>query len=273
MLRTESETGWWLTTHSDHAKLAGEIASAWGNEKFRRPEPRDRVLLGVNSNNDGWAEHDANLLITRDGKPAAFSLEVVGQGAAFEEIDLQDYLKVRDHAARSVGEKDPYAALLIAMHTYSQLTEHTDRSRIPSEGRVLLDDFLDQQRVYQEELRAAITAQDSVTPEHKEEKVIQDHFKLLQACDKLALMACVAFASPANLLHPLPLNDGEAAIVRVLPVRPREFRLHPWPFAEEELTLTFPARHVKGKLFVSSSELQSALNAAQPQKLAVTLLQ
>ena len=46
MLRMESETGWWLITHPDHARLAGDFAAAWGNERFRRPEPRARVLKG-----------------------------------------------------------------------------------------------------------------------------------------------------------------------------------------------------------------------------------
>ena len=46
MLRMESETGWWLITHPDHARLAGEFATAWGNAQFRKPEPRARVLQG-----------------------------------------------------------------------------------------------------------------------------------------------------------------------------------------------------------------------------------
>jgi len=39
MLRMESETGWWLITHPDHARLAGAFATAWGNALFRKPEP------------------------------------------------------------------------------------------------------------------------------------------------------------------------------------------------------------------------------------------
>ena len=46
MLRMESETGWWLIRHPDHAELAGAFAAAWGNEQFRKPEPRARVLHG-----------------------------------------------------------------------------------------------------------------------------------------------------------------------------------------------------------------------------------
>ena len=47
--------------------------------------------------------------ITRQGKPSAFSIELVGKYSAFEEIDLADYLAVRDRAVRIIAEKDPYA--------------------------------------------------------------------------------------------------------------------------------------------------------------------
>src|SRR6202043_1163404 len=130
MLRMASGTGWWLITHPDHARLAGAFAAAWGNDMFRRPEPRDRVLYGISSHDDGWAVRDAHPSITKQGKPSAFSTELVGKYSAFEEIDIAEYLAVRDRAVRIIAEKDPYAGLLISMHTYSLLTEHADRNTI-----------------------------------------------------------------------------------------------------------------------------------------------
>ena len=73
MLRMETDTGGWLIRHPDHARLAGAFAEAWGNEQFRRPEPRERVLLGISAHDDGWAVRDAHPTITREGKPSAFS--------------------------------------------------------------------------------------------------------------------------------------------------------------------------------------------------------
>src|SRR5271154_5218313 len=118
MLRMESDTGWWLITHPDHARLAGAFAEAWGNAQFCSPEPRARVLRGIASHDDGWMVRDAHPVITREGKPSAFSTELVGKYSAFEEIDLADYLAVRGRAVRLVAEEDPYAGLLIAKHTY-----------------------------------------------------------------------------------------------------------------------------------------------------------
>jgi hypothetical protein len=271
MLRMESETGWWLTTHPDHARLAGAFAAAWGNHAFRRPEPRARVLYGISTHDDGWTVRDAHPSITRQGKPSAFSTELVGKYSAFEEIDLADYLAVRERAVRSIAVKDPYAGLLIAMHTYNLLSEHADRSTIAAEGLALLDDFLARQRAYHIELIRAIAADESLTGEQKGEQKIQDHFRLLQACDNLSLLSCVAFDRAANLLHPLPLNDGGAAEIQVHSLGPRHFRLAPWPFAEKELSFHFPARHVTGHAFESSAKLDEAFHAADVKELTVTL--
>ena len=141
MLRLETETGWWLVTHPDHARLAGAFAERWGNDRFLAPEPRAHVLKGIARHDDGWTARDAAPQITRQGKPSAFSVELVGKYSAFEEIDLADYLAVRDRAVRLIAEEDPYAAMLISMHTYSLLNDHADRSTIAPEQLPLLDRF------------------------------------------------------------------------------------------------------------------------------------
>jgi len=117
MLRLETETGWWLVTHPDHARLASAFAERWGNDRFLPPEPRANVLKGIARHDDGWAERDSAPQITRQGKPSAFSVELVGKYSAFEEIDLPDYLAVRDRAVRLIAAEDAYAAILVSMHT------------------------------------------------------------------------------------------------------------------------------------------------------------
>lgn len=271
MLRMESETGWWLITHPDHAHLAGDFAAAWGNEQFRSPEPRARVLKGIFCHDDGWSTRDTHPLITRQGKPSAFSNELVGKYSAFEEIDLEEYLAVRDRAVRIIADQDGYAGLLISMHTHNLLTAHADRSTISREGLVLLDRFLDGLCKFQDEMRASIAVDVSLSATEKTDQTILEHFRLLQACDNLSLLSCVAFSAPANLLHPLPLNDGGTAEIQVVPIGSRHFRLTPWPFGGAEMTFVFPGRHVEGKLFTDSPSLETAFHAAPVEQLTVTL--
>jgi uncharacterized protein DUF3891 len=271
MLRLETESGYWLVTHPDHARLAGAFAERWGNETFLPPEPRTHVLKGIARHDDGWLARDAAPQITRQGKPSAFSVELVGKYSAFEEIDLADYLAVRDRAVRLIAEEDAYAAILISLHTYSLLTDHADRSTIAPAELPLLDGFLAEQKKFQKLLMGSIAADSNLAPEQKTEAAILDHFRLLQATDNLSLLTCVDFARPANLLHPLPLREGGHQRVEVRWAGSRHFVLEPYPFAAPSLSFRFPARHLTGKLFASAADLQRQLEAAPPEILSVTV--
>jgi Protein of unknown function (DUF3891) len=271
MLRMETETGWWLIMHPDHARLAGSFAEAWGNTQFASPEPRTRVLRGIRCHDDGWAARDAQPQITRQGKPSAFSTELVGKYSAFEEIDLADYLAVRDRAVRLIASEDAYAGLLISMHTCNLLTERADRSTIAAEQLPLLDQFLQAQAEYHRELLRTIEQYTDLSDEEKSDARIRDHFRLLQTTDNLSLLSCVAYSRPATLLHPLPLCDGGYSTVEVEALGDRHFRLTPYPFAESQLVFRFPARHVAGHTFRTAVELQAKLEEAPMEMLTVTL--
>jgi hypothetical protein len=271
MIRLESETGWWLVTHPNHAQLAGAFAAQWGNEKFLAPEPRERVLRGVNCHDDGWAARDQQPQITRQGKPSAFSVELVGKYSAFEEIDLVDYLAVRERAVRMVAEEDAYAALLVSMHTYNLLTARADRSTIQPDQLPLLDAFLARQLQFQQDLRARLAADKEFASEEIAPSRIENHFRLLQACDNLSLLSCVDYPQPGDLLHELPLCDGGACRIAVESLGERHFRLAPYPFAASPLVFHLPARHVEGKHFSTAEELQKKFYSAAPVHLSVRL--
>jgi len=269
MLRLETETGWWLITHVDHAHLAGAFAAKWGNTLFRSPQPREHVLKGISRHDDGWRTRDAEAQITRAGKPSAFSVELVGKYSAFEEIDLADYLAVRENALRLIVEEDAYAAILVSMHTCNLLTERADRSTIAPAQLPLLDAFLARQLNLQQQLRRRIAADSAFSCEEASDEIILDHFRLLQAADNLSLLACVDYRSPATLLHPLPLNRGGHQTIAVTSVGERTFTLDPYPFAEPSLTFTFPARCVEGKTFAGADQLQRAFANAPISELRV----
>ena len=271
MIRLETDTGYWLVTHVDHARLAGDFAERWGNESFLAPEPRANVLRGVASHDDGWAARDQHPQITRQGKPSAFSTELVGKYSAFEEIDLVDYLEVRDRAVRMVAAHDPYAALLVSMHTYNLLTARADRSTIRREQLSLLDAFLAQQLEFQQAMRAQLVADARFTPEESSPQRIEQHFRLLQACDNLSLLSCVDYQQPGDLLHALPLRAAGESRITVERLGERHFRLTPYPFATSPLTVTLPARCIEGKLFLSAQELDEKFENATPVLLPVTV--
>jgi hypothetical protein len=271
MLRLETADGWWLVTHPDHAHLAGEFASQWGNDLFAPPEPREHVLRGIYAHDDGWRERDREPMVTKQGKPAAFSTELVGKYSAFEEIDLTAYLAVRREAVQLMAKEDPYAAILISMHTHNLLSERADRSTIRAEDLPWLDAFLVEQLTLQRALREQLLAEGRLTAEHLTPESLLRYFRLLQACDNLSLLSCVDYGDEATLLHPLALRDGGTSEVRVRHVGLRRFRLTPYPFAEPKMTFKLRARFVPGKSFASNDELKLRLEEAKMEEIAVSV--
>ena len=271
MLRLQSDIGWWLVTHPDHARLAGQFAEHWGNELFISPEPRADVLEGISTHDDGWAARDAAPEITKQGKPSAFSSELVGKYSAFEEIDLLDYLAVRRQAVDTVVRQNPYAGLLVSMHTFDLLANRADRSTIRGDQLPLLDAFLGDQRALQHKVRSQLTDGSRYQPEEVSPQRIEDHFRLLQACDNLSLLTCVGYSGTANLLHALPVTGGMREPVTVQRIAVRHFRLEPYPFDVSPLTFEFEARLVQPVTFSSKEELRQSFNAAKPKRLSVTV--
>ena len=272
MLRQKTPDGWFLIRHPDHAALAGEFAAAWGNERFRPPEPSADVIEGIRRHDDGWAARDVAPLITRAGKPSAFGADLVGKYTAFEEIDLPDYLNVRGNAMEIVVKDNAYAAILISMHTCNLLTVHADRSTIRPAELPLLDTFVARQQQRQLELRALASGTGRFRDEDLTVERLTEHFRLLQACDNMSLLSCVDFDGPASLLHPLPLRDGGTSEVQVRRVARRTFQLTPWPFTEAKLSFRVQGRPVSGDTFASAAELQAKYQVAAIETLVVELV-
>jgi hypothetical protein len=271
MLRLESDTGWWLVTHVDHARLAGMFAVHWGNDRFIRPEPRDDVLEGISTHDDGWEQRDSAPEITKQGKPSAFSSELVGKYSAFEEIDLRDYLVVREAAVKEVAAKNLYAGLLVSMHTYDLLQNRADHQTIAADQLSLLANFLQAQQQFQIAAKKELANMNEHCQEELTEARIAENFHLLQACDNLSLLTCVDYKSPANLLHALPVKDGRHQSVNVEHLGQRQFRLAPYPFAKSPLTIHFPARFLQSARFASNEQLREEFNDAAIERLSVTL--
>jgi hypothetical protein len=271
MLRYRSPNGWFLIPHPEHARVAGEFARAWGNDRFRTPFPRADVIEGVARHDDGWAVRDQKPLLTREGRPSAFGVDLVGKYSAFEEIDLEDYLGVRGRAMEVVAETNPYAAILISMHTCNLLTAHADRTTIKAADLPKLDAFIDRQRLRQAELIGVCAASGRFAGRDVTPPTLVENFRVLQACDNMSLLSCVDYGGRATLLHPLPLNDGGTAEVTVQRVAERTFRLEPWPMNVPRLAIDIAGRPITGEFFSDASEIQRQYSAAPQQTLTITL--
>jgi len=271
MLRIETKEGWTLIEHREHARLAGDFARHWGNETFGRPEPFDGIHVAVSRHDDAWAERDAAPCLTREGRPSAFSEALVGRYASFEEIDLLEYLTVRGRATEAVAMDNPYAAIIVSMHTVNLLTEQADLRGLSGREREAHAQFIEEQQTRQRQLARAVEnlpgGSAAVMPE-----ALARAFEFLQACDHLSLLACVGFARPAVLRHLHPSHNGGRVKLECVPLGNNIFRVNPYPFDCDELRCVVPCRDVPGRIFQDQEAFRAAVRTAPSRDLAICIV-
>lgn len=276
MIRAETPTGWILITHQDHARLAGFFASAWGNKRFEAPGPREAVNAAVARHDDGWVARDAHPVITPEGRPSAFTKELVGTYAAFEEVGIEDYLRVRGEATEAVARDSAYSAILVSMHTCNLLTQQMDVSTLSPRSRELHGAFVEGQRRRQAELAESLR-DDPVFRPVLGAASLDRAFKFLQACDNLSLLACAAYPNASKLRHRHPDVDNQMVEFSCEPRTPPAgfdvaFAVLPSPFGKTPLEFEIPCRVVEGKVFASSAALEEKFHAAPISKIRGVIL-
>jgi hypothetical protein len=270
MIRIETEDDWLLLTHANHAALAGAFARHWKNRDFLPPEPFAHILDAVARHDDSWAERDALPLLTPEHNPSAFSKELVGTYDAFEEIDLEDYLGVRGQATEAAAARDPYAAILISMHTVNLLTEQADLSTLSAEDRAVHGAFIEGQRRRQSELMVLLKEQPDLAP-YCTEAHFDRGFKFLQACDSFSLLVGVAFAEESQLRHPQVKRSGGEAKIRFHPQGDGRYVLDPWPLDEASVSFAIPYRRVPKAATATLEAFQAAYAAAADEPVTITV--
>ena len=263
MIRKETPEDWILVTHPDHAALAGQIADAWGNALFPKPEPYSHIQYAVYHHDDGWLARDAEPSLTRNNHPEAFTRKLVGAYSAFEEIDLPAYLKVRAQATAGVAAVDPYAGIVVSMHTHNLLSEQADITSIRPEHRAPHADFLNAQKSWQHETAVKIGAQ---------AESLQRGFEFLQLCDNLSLIACSGYEEPITLRHTHPDRTGRRHGIRCTLLRPGVYHLAPWPFAADTVEFTIPVRHVNKNKLDTLETFRAAFKQAPVTHEHITLV-
>ncbi len=271
MIRIDTDKGWLLVEHPEHARLAGRFAARWGNDEFVAPEPRPEILFAVDHHDDAWAERDVPPHLTRDSRPSAFTRELVGKYSAFEEIDLADYLGVRGRATEAVAAAHPYAAIIISMHTVDLLTNQADLTRLSEADRALHKKFIDGQVRRQSELFVDLSSQRGYE-RSLEAASLREAFDFLQACDSLSLTSCVRYPSPIPLRGRHARRSGPAAELTCTPLGGDTYRISPYPFDSDDFTEEARCRHVAAGSFSDLASFRAAYAAAPVGVLPVRIV-
>jgi hypothetical protein len=233
-----------------HAWVSGQLARAWGNERFGAVEPWEEVCLAAEQHDAGMAAWETEPTLNPE----------TGLPRSFMELMLDEHLEIWWRAAPLVLPQSRYAALLVSMHG-SALYERRNLARLPPPDVERVRAFLDGQRQLQERLLAGLRA-DPRTAASADEDRVRRNQRLVWTWDSLSLGLLLDWA-PFEL-GAVPAADGE------VDVAVEDGMLDPWPFAAPRVTVRCEGRRLAGR-FADREEMRAALAAAPWVTIETTL--
>jgi hypothetical protein len=212
LIRPEPDGSFLAIGQASHAWLSGQLARAWGNERFGPVEPWEEVCLGAEQHDVAWAEWDLHPAIDPE----------TGRPHTFISLPLPEKLALWSAAPPKLLSQSRYAALLVSMHG-SALFERWP----PEDPDGIVKRYLDEQHALQAKLARGL-----------DERQLRRNQKLVFAWDYISLALCLDWAPaevedvPAADDSPVTLTLGEGG------------GLDPWPFREERVELRVEARRL-----------------------------
>jgi len=224
-----------------HAWLSGQLARAWGNERFGAVEPWEEVCLAAEQHDVGMAEWERRpSLNPQTGLPRSFM-----------ELALDEHLEIWWRAAPLVVPQSRYAALLVSLHG-SALYERRNLERLQPADVERVRAFLAGQRDLQDRLLAGLRA-DPRTAAAASDDIVRRNQRLVWTWDSLSLGLLLDWA-PFELAA-VPAAGGEVDIAV------QTGTLDPWPFEAPRLEVRCEGRRLTGR-FGDEDTMRDALAAA-----------
>jgi hypothetical protein len=233
---------------ASHAWLCGQLARAWGNERFGAVRPLAEVALGAEQHDVGMGRWDlAPARNPGTGLPQSFMEMGAGANAGL-------WL----NGPRRLVSQSRYAALLAIMHG-RRLYERFDLSAAAPEEAAAVSAFLDHARALEQSLLAALRA-DSYTAPHVTPAVVARNSALVWIWDLISLALLLDWAP--RTLEDVPIAGGGAIEVAMAAVSadPPVASLDPWPFSAGEVRL-----HCEGRRLTHGCDDDDALARALEQ--------
>lgn len=241
MLIREDRGGALAIGQQSHAWLSGQLARAWGNERFGDVAPYAEVCLAADQHDVGWGDRDQSPPLNAEK----------GLPESFMEVPLIPHLELFTEGPKRLITQSRYAALLVSMHGW-RLYERRDLERASPEDAQAIRDFLAAQEQFQAELGATLRADAAAAPV-ADDRVLHRNSMLIWIWDYLSLALCLDWA-PATAKR-CPTAAGEVDLE--LSESDGCFHLHPWPFGPKRVSV-----HCEGRRLTQRFDDEMAMREA-----------
>jgi Protein of unknown function (DUF3891) len=243
LLRSEAPSVLAIPQQS-HAWISGQLARAWGNDRFPAPEPWEEVCLAAEQHDIGMACWD---------RDPAFNPET-GLPYSFLEMPLEVHLGLWDAAPQRVMVQSRFAALLVSMHG-ARLYGRRNLEQLAPEQADAVRSYLERQRAFQRDLTEALS-NDPVSRPWVGDQALQRNSQLVWTWDFLSLAVCLDWAG--RTARDVPTLRAAVDIEIEGGPRARTLALDPWPFRTRAICVRCDGWRLAGRLG-SAGELAAAL--------------
>jgi hypothetical protein len=249
MLHREDEEGLIIIGQPAHAWVSGQLARAWGNDRFGRFAPWEEVCLAAEQHDVGMAAWDAQPALNPS----------TGLPYSFREIPLRVHIALWTSAAGIVLPQSRYAALLVSLHGTGLYEGHDPTNASPQDNQSV-HEYLLRENAFQEELLASLLDDNRYAP-YAAADVVTRNRRLVARLDGISLALCHALRFE-HTHERVPIADGETTVTAT-PVDgdPIEYVIDPWPFRDETVTLIYEGRRLAGR-FTEEETMRAALRRA-----------
>jgi hypothetical protein len=232
-----------------HSWLSGQLARAWGNERFDAPEPREEIVLGAEQHDVGWALVDL--------EPGWN--EQSGLPRNFLEHTVEEHLAIWRAAPDRLLSESHHAALVVSMHGRS-LSEL--RAKASPEQAAAVRGHIEAERARQQMLCQTLGVSEAQA---------QTTQRQMWTWDGLSLALCNGWQPFTS--RDVPSRDGPVEVqLRRLEPSPSggTYTLDPWPFAQDRVQVRCEGRRLNSR-YEDEPAMREALARAAPVTLTFTL--
>ena len=244
-----------------HAWLCGQLARAWGNERFGEVHPLEEVALGAEQHDVGMAQLDID---------PPLDLET-GLPRSFLDLELEVHLELWRRGPARLVSQSLYAALLAAIHG-RRLYERKDLDGAAPARARQIGAFLEHSRGFEHSLLEALR-RDPVTEPQATAQLIARNSQLIWTWDQLSLALLLDWA-PLRL-EAVPAGEATELELALGPLGMREgvarLSLDPWPFTRPEVRLHCQGRRLTAT-FSSQQELRAGIGHAPWESVSFELV-
>jgi Protein of unknown function (DUF3891) len=247
-----------------HAWLSGQMARAWGNERFAAPMPREEVCLAAGQHDIGWhAWEEAPALDAETGLPQEFF-----------KVPPKLHIGIWREGVRRARAFGRYPALLVSLHADTIYARYFDFNKASPEDAGAVRAFLDEQHRFQARIVASLRVEPETSPWASPE-TIECNRLLIAALDWISIEICRGVKK--EIFIPDVPTAGDCRTELSLRSRGKshdlvldELILDPWPFRETSLAVRAEGKRLHGH-FSTQEDLLRALEEAEPVRVTAVL--